>query len=146
MESRSSTFFGGETDDCQISPVVQQSEGGGLARRGSTGLEDFQPYAPAPGLLDEGAHGGLQLFLLLGTGNQSQRSAVLGGQFKPGWIGINGYDCGAYGRRNLHAESTHTSHADKHSYVIRCQAGAANRFERGGHGIGYHRQQIEADA
>ncbi len=104
----------------------------------------FSPMPLRPDCLTKERTADFNSFSFVGTGNQSQRSAVLGGQFKPGWIDINGYDCSAQGSSNLYAESAHSSNADKHSYVIRCQAGAANRFERSGHRIGYHRQQIEA--
>ena len=79
----------------------------------------FSPMPLAPGLFNKRAHRGFQFFLVRGTGIQRQRSAVLSRQFKPGLVNVNGYNCSAHRSSDLHAESTHSSHAHKYSHIIR---------------------------
>ena len=43
---------------------------------------------------------------------------MLGRQFKPGLVNVNGDNCGAHSGSDLYAESADSSHADKYSHVI----------------------------
>ena len=44
---------------------------------------------------------------------------MLGRQSKPGLINVQGYDRSTQRGSDLHAESTHSSHAHKYSHIVR---------------------------
>ena len=139
-------FLGRETDHSQVPSVIKQPEGDGLTGWRATRLKYLQPDALATRLLREGTHRGFQFFLVDGTGVQGQGCAVLGNHVEPGPVDVNRHNCGAEGSGDLHTESAHTSHANKHSNVVGPKSRPPYRFIWGSDSVGYDGQKIEGNA